>query len=237
MGTAHPFYTKQTLTHKVELNLFAHTLNRIEFFGFEQFLFRMILPYGNTHMDSSFLTNYPREFINTFESSSLAHENPIENHCRTSINPLIWDQTLFSETPSLWESSQLHGLNYGWSFSIHDCKGVVSILSMTRRSSPITPQESNDNVAHLLWLCHELHSALHDTAQVYVKASETIGRLSLRESEVLKWTAKGKTASDIAMILSLTTRTVNFHISSAIRKMGASNKTSAVVIAAKSGLL
>ncbi|WP_262498778.1 LuxR C-terminal-related transcriptional regulator [Pseudomonas sp. WS 5071] len=62
-------------------------------------------------------------------------------------------------------------------------------------------------------------------------------RLSARESEVLKWTAEGKTAFDIGMILSLTTRTVNFHISSAIRKMGANNKTSAVVIATKSGLL
>ncbi|MCU1757814.1 LuxR C-terminal-related transcriptional regulator [Pseudomonas helleri] len=39
------------------------------------------------------------------------------------------------------------------------------------------------------------------------------------------------------MILSLTPRTVNFHISSAMRKMGATNKTSAVVIAAKCGLL
>ena len=237
MGTAHPFHKKQALTHKVELSLFAHTLNRIELCGFEQFIFRMILPYGDTHIDSSFLTNYPRELIETFEASSHVHENPIDNHCRTSITPLIWDQSLFSERPSLWESSQLHGLNYGWSFSIHDCKGVVSILSMTRRSTPITPQESNDHVADLLWLCHELHSALHDTVQVYVKTSETIGRLSLRESEVLKWTAKGKTASDIGMILSLTTRTVNFHISSAIRKMRASNKTSAVVIAAKSGLL
>ncbi|WP_186348989.1 LuxR C-terminal-related transcriptional regulator [Pseudomonas lundensis] len=53
----------------------------------------------------------------------------------------------------------------------------------------------------------------------------------------MKWTAEGKTAFDIGMILSLTTRTVNFHISSAIRKMGANNKTSAVVIATKSGLL
>jgi len=39
------------------------------------------------------------------------------------------------------------------------------------------------------------------------------------------------------MILGLSTRTVNFHISSAMKKLGANNKTSAVVMAAKSGLL
>ncbi|MEB0206727.1 LuxR family transcriptional regulator [Pseudomonas sp. CCC3.1] len=237
MGTANPFYKKQALTHKAESSLFTHTLNRIELSGFEHFLFLMAPPNKNTHSDSLFLTNYPNEFIESFKASSLIHENPIEKHCKTSISPLIWDQTLFNEAPRLWESSQLHGLNYGWSFSIHDAKGVVSILSMTRRNAAITPQESSDKVANLLWLCHELHSALQDTVQARVKINETIGRLSQRESEILNWTAKGKTASDIAMILSLTTRTVNFHISSAIRKMGASNKTAAVVTAAKCGLI
>lgn len=53
----------------------------------------------------------------------------------------------------------------------------------------------------------------------------------------MKWTAEGKIASDIGMILGLSTRTVNFHISSAMKKLGANNKTSAVVMAAKSGLL
>lgn len=39
------------------------------------------------------------------------------------------------------------------------------------------------------------------------------------------------------MILGLTTRTVNFHISSAIRKLGTSNKTSAVVLATQRGFI
>ena len=52
----------------------------------------------------------------------------------------------------------------------------------------------------------------------------------------MKWTAEGKIASDIGMILGLSTRTVNFHISSAMKKLGAA-MTSAVVMAAKSGLL
>jgi LuxR family transcriptional regulator len=60
--------------------------------------------------------------------------------------------------------------------------------------------------------------------------------LTIREVEVLKWSAKGKTAAEVAMILDLKQRTVNFHIGSAIRKIGVSNKTSAVVQAALSGV-
>jgi len=60
--------------------------------------------------------------------------------------------------------------------------------------------------------------------------------LTLREIEVLKWSAEGKTAAEVAMILNVKIRTVNFHISSAIRKMGVNNKMSAVVQAALHGV-
>jgi LuxR family transcriptional regulator len=62
------------------------------------------------------------------------------------------------------------------------------------------------------------------------------GGLTLREVEVLKWSAQGKTAAEVATILNLKLRTVNFHIGRAIRKMGVSNKTSAVVQAALHGV-
>ncbi len=42
--------------------------------------------------------------------------------------------------------------------------------------------------------------------------------LTQREIEVLKWSAEGKTAGDIAMILCLKERTIHFHIASAIQK-------------------
>ncbi|MBD8495776.1 LuxR family transcriptional regulator [Pseudomonas syringae] len=60
--------------------------------------------------------------------------------------------------------------------------------------------------------------------------------LTKREIEILKWSAKGKTASDIAIILRLKERTIHFHIASAIQKLGVCNKTAAAVQAALSGV-
>ncbi|GFM83848.1 helix-turn-helix transcriptional regulator [Pseudomonas cichorii] len=60
--------------------------------------------------------------------------------------------------------------------------------------------------------------------------------LTHREIEILKWSAEGKTAGDIAIILSLKERTIHFHIASAIQKMGVCNKTAAAVQAALSGM-
>ncbi|MCI3947179.1 helix-turn-helix transcriptional regulator [Pseudomonas syringae] len=61
--------------------------------------------------------------------------------------------------------------------------------------------------------------------------------LTYREIEVLKWSAEGKTAGDIAIILCLKERTIHFHIASAIQKMGVCNKTAAAVRAVMSGIL
>ncbi len=237
MGTANYSPQKQELVQLGEYNLSTHTRNRIELFGFESYFFRIAPRYGNIQKDSKTLTNYPIEFIKAFDASCLTHKNPIENHFKSSIAPLLWDQQLFSETPGLQEASHSYGLNYGWSLSAHDAKGTISILSLSRSSAPVSPQEFSNKIGDLLWLCHQLHTAMSETLAVSTKVIEANNRLSVRELEILKWTAQGKTASDIGMILSLTTRTVNFHISSSMRKMGATNKTSAVVLAAKCGLI
>jgi LuxR family transcriptional regulator len=69
------------------------------------------------------------------------------------------------------------------------------------------------------------------------RRASPLAPLSIREAEVLRWSAEGKTADDIGVILHLSERTVNFHIANAVRKMGASNKISAVVQAVLSGVL
>lgn len=74
------------------------------------------------------------------------------------------------------------------------------------------------------------------TQSLEVLRSFGMKKLTAREIEILKWTAEGKTAGDIAIILSMKERTVHFHVANAVQKMGACNKTSAVVQAALSGM-
>jgi LuxR family quorum sensing-dependent transcriptional regulator len=47
--------------------------------------------------------------------------------------------------------------------------------------------------------------------------------------DVLTWVARGKTASEIGEILGITKRTVDEHVQTAVRKLGAANRTQAVV--------
>jgi DNA-binding NarL/FixJ family response regulator len=63
-----------------------------------------------------------------------------------------------------------------------------------------------------------------------------LAKLNDREVEVLTWVARGKTSSEIAQIVGLTKRTVDFHIDNARAKLGAATRTEAV-IKANSGRL
>jgi DNA-binding CsgD family transcriptional regulator len=61
--------------------------------------------------------------------------------------------------------------------------------------------------------------------------------LTERQREVMRWTAVGKTAFEVGMIVGVTERAVNFHIGRVLSKLGATNKTHAAVMAAVMGIL
>ena len=61
--------------------------------------------------------------------------------------------------------------------------------------------------------------------------------LSQREIETLTWSARGKTSDEIASILGLSKRTVDFHIDNARAKLGVSSRIQAAVKAATGGLI
>ena len=63
------------------------------------------------------------------------------------------------------------------------------------------------------------------------------GQLSERERAVLRLVAEGLPNKQIARSLSITERTIKFHLASVFNKLGADNRAQAVALAAQRGLL
>jgi DNA-binding NarL/FixJ family response regulator len=61
--------------------------------------------------------------------------------------------------------------------------------------------------------------------------------LTDREIEVLTWVARGKTSAEIAQILGMIKRTVDFHTDNARGKLGAATRTEAAIKAASGRLI
>ncbi|WP_095109563.1 LuxR family transcriptional regulator [Pseudomonas sp. Irchel 3E20] len=214
---------------------FDIALNLTQEMGFEYCAFAISPHSPEHHQHNLRINNYPNEWNKKYETSNYQNSDPIVRHCSHSVLPIVWTDQAFIDSPHLWREAQSFGLCHGWSQSLHDFRGFFSMLSLARSQQPITPGELYEKAGQLIWLCHALHSVI---AQKLVMEGRfrPESKLSLREAEVLKWAAAGKTAADIATILSLSERTVNFHMCSAVKKMGASNKMSAVVKAVKEGI-
>lgn len=108
------------------------------------------------------------------------------------------------------------------------------MLTLGRGQGEVSPEELYEKAGQVLWLCHALHAVV---AQRFADEPSLTPpcKLTPRETEILKWSAEGKTAAEIAIILCLAERTIGFHMCSIFRKLGVNNKIAAVLRASKMG--
>lgn len=112
-------------------------------------------------------------------------------------------------------------------------------LLVVRRSLDLQAVE-RAYLEELLAAWHEEQGGVGRAQSVVASHQPMIGlveALSHRELEVLRWIANGKSNQEIAVGLVLSLNTVKKHVSSIIDKLGAKNRTQAVLMARQSGLL
>ncbi|MGU3359192.1 autoinducer binding domain-containing protein [Methylobacterium sp. M6A4_1b] len=68
-------------------------------------------------------------------------------------------------------------------------------------------------------------------------ASARTAKLAPREREALQWAAEGKTDWEIGEVMGISTHGVDFHLRSARTKLGTTNRTQAVAVALRRGLI
>jgi len=217
--------------YKIALNFFNNM-------GYEYCAFSFTAHTTAQRFASVNLNNYPHDWNTAYEKNRYSSIDPIVAHCHHSILPIVWDSKTFAKAPALWHALEEQGLQNGWSQPAHDVNGpAISMLSMARSHCPVSSFELYEHLGYAVFISHTLHAlAMHKLSSQHPQCV-SVTHLSPREIEVLKWSADGKTASDIATILSLSERTVNFHVSSSIKKLGVNNKISAVVKAAKAHMI
>jgi LuxR family quorum-sensing system transcriptional regulator SolR len=141
-----------------------------------------------------------------------------------------------ANSPELWSEARAQGLHYGWTQFSRDASGSIGMLTLARTVAQLSAYELFENKIRMAWLAQFSHATM-SRLLVPKYAPETLITMTLREKEVLRWTAEGKTAYEIGQILAVSERTVNFHINNVVTKLGASNKTQAAVKAATLGML
>ncbi|WP_334187320.1 autoinducer binding domain-containing protein [Noviherbaspirillum sp.] len=219
-----------------EQDLFKCVADMARSLGFEYCAYGIKMPVPISRPSVAMFSNYSERWKRCYEERGYLQIDPTVQHAFRSTLPIVWSNRLFASALDMWDEARSQGLQVGWAQASRGPNGAVGLLTLARSADPLTAAELAENQTKMSWLTQYTHAAMANLLTPKL-APETQITLTLREREVLRWTAEGKTAYEIAQILSISERTVNFHINNVVTKLGTCNKTQAAVKAAALGLL
>lgn len=224
------------LSIESEQELFAQAARIAKSMGFDYCAYGIQMPVPVSRPNVALFNNYSDAWRQCYDARGYLAVDPTVRHALKSSLPLIWSDKLFANAPDFWDDARSHGLEVGWAQASRDASGAVGLLTLARGAQVFTDAELAANQARMSWLVQYVHAAMARLLTPKL-APESRVALTAREKEVLRWTAEGKTAYEIAQILVVAERTVDFHINNIVAKLGTSNKTQAAVKATALGLL
>lgn len=212
--------------------LFDKVQHAAEQLGFEYCAYGMRLPVPVTSPRTIMLNSYPTLWQQRYAERNYLDVDPTVQLGAVSQRPIIWGDEVFATTPELWDDARDAGLRVGWAKSTLEGLSVGGMLTLSRTSEPLTDKELAAKEHRMRWLAQTAHQGFRR-----VLAAKWNIPLSIREKEVLRWAADGKTVTEISAILDISVATVKFHTRNAAEKLGTVNRTAAVARAVAMGLL
>ena len=182
------------------------------------------------------VNNYCDAWQEKYQTNNYLAIDPTVKHALNSNLPIMWTDKLFCSACDLREEARSFGLEYGLANPFHEPNGFIGMLTLSRSHEFISETELAKNKLKVSWLTQVTHTEMSKIL-VPKLIPEANVKLTNRETEVIRWTADGKTSGEISCILKITERTVNFHINNVITKLNVCNKTSATIKAVMLGLL
>lgn len=210
---------------RAEMEKFAHQS------GFEHFVYALSINAPSLKQQHYIINGFPREWHERYIQRGYFKVDPVMRYAQNSSLPAIWSDEQFHtcKTREFWEEARALGLHTGMSFAVHGQPGVTGVLSLSRdKPLDLPAAEMAALIGRAQMFACMMHHAVVRIDLPRLLPEQNIA-MTPRERECLKWSADGKTAWEIGQILSITERTVVFHMNNVIQKLGASNKIQAIV--------
>jgi LuxR family transcriptional regulator, quorum-sensing system regulator SolR len=217
-----------------ENQVYAALLAQAKSLGFDYCAYAARLPLPISSPRIVMHNNYSQVWRDLYASKNFIKVDPTVLQGMQSFLPVIWSDELFANATELWAAAQAHGLKVGWAQSSLAPAGIRGQLTLVRSEHEFSAKELAHKTAKMSWLAHIAHTGM---SRFFVTEMNLKEPLTERELEILRWTADGKTAVDVAELMHITERTVNFHINRCMDKLQVNNKLAATVRAALLGLL
>jgi LuxR family quorum-sensing transcriptional regulator LasR len=202
---------------------------------------RYLLSLGSSTTNDPFnriITSYPSDWLRQYKDQDFIQVDPIIRHCRHHFVPLFWGRAqrqARGRSIEFWKAREGYGLLQGVSIPLR-CNEKGGSLNVAQCMN-FTDQFDDGLNASLGKLFMLIPFLLEGSKKHLKESGKQFCSLTLRESEVLRWSGIGKTTWEMSCILGCSERTVNYHIANASRKLGSFSRRQAVGMALAQGLI
>lgn len=187
------------------------------------------------------MNSFPDDWLSHYEAQGYFRDDFVVVRSLRAILPEAWRaenavREIRPRQSQIMREALDAGLRRGFFVPIHGPSSDFGLLNVICSEAD---SEFNKIVERYRHELHVLAVHFHAAVQERLPARMSNGmpvQLTERESEILRWTAVGKTSWEISEILQIAERTVNFHVANTMRKLGVYSRTHAVAKSISLGL-
>ena len=213
--------------------------------GFDSFLYAVGTS-KDLHHDERFYvwTTVPAEWVAEYDRNSYIEIDPRVSYGWSMWpTPLIWDRRIAageSKVTAFLARAANYGVGSGLAIYLRD--GGNKIMFALNRSQRLLNARDREVISSITPRVMYLGTVLHAVfmANVIEKGIPPLQQgspLSARERQCLQLAARGMVGPEIGHKLEITERTVNFHFSNIISKLGVLNRHEAIAMGVAHGLI
>ena len=177
----------------------------------------------------------PLAFTNQYIERNYVRRDPLVREMFLNYHPYAWSDVFEGRridrlNLDIRHEAEAFGLRNGFVAPIYGSSGYAGMVSVAGEYAEVRDDARRALTLASIYLYSKL-SALER------QQTDPDVLLTARELECLKWAAEGKSDWEIGQILSISSKTVNFHIENVKRKFGVSTRMQAVVASLRQTLL
>jgi len=231
------YYSNQADTVDSLFKVFEDAMNSM---GFDRILLALMTdhPTLKKEAEHGVVKNYPESWVNYYLEKKYDVIDPVRTLSFTRTGAYTWSEIIDSGSLSkkqiqMFNEAEESGLYNGIGVALRGGGGAVAALgaASTDRHIDLCPVilDKVNLLANQFYICYWRLMASHHTLSTVT--------LTIRESDILKWLAKGLTKIDIGHHLNISHHTVDYHVRNILKKLDSKNIAAAIFIALNLGLI
>ncbi len=198
---------------------------------------------GATFLHESVNHSYPKEWMRYYKNRELCLTDPVAQASANTRGVYTWEEAyrkveMTPELKTFIEMAEDFDLKNGVTYSCNPLdRDEEDILISFETSGYKISDLYRAIVEYIFPHIHEVVVRVDGNISTSISSQESIPALTLREKETLKWAYEGKTAWEIGVILSISERTVKFHLKNIYKKFNVVNRSQAIAKAVRVGIV